>query len=551
MTNIKFYISVKNCNSAIESMNALKALQDEIEALMSKRTKDYLEGSTLPLVITMIANPDEADKQQAQKCNDKLWCIVSPEIETDPNLYFFFSSLGKLNVPTLFTGLLLALGIQEYAPRRSTENLPAGEKAAEDDDRPTFKLEKPKWGFDEVLLTDDTRFRILRALAIIENKELIFSTWGYGKTDKSTKSIICFYGAPGTGKTMTAHAIASQLKKPLVHSSYAEIESKWVGEGAKNLHAIFQFAEENDAVLFFDEADSFLSNRITETQGSSDKHYNRMSNELFQLLEDFNGCVVFSTNLLTDVDDAFKSRIIDSIRFELPDAEARGKLIMQMLPENFPLTHPLSEEQIKEIAELADGFSGRDIRKSMLISLAGASIRQKEEGVTVFDFSDVIAGFQEVCDYKKKMDAAAGIIPTEEVEGLLTRQKKKENLVDLAIYGMHSDGVLHEKEVTLIKDYARTLLGADLEAPIDLPTKPLQEICKEAQEGGYAAEALDAALRVVAIDGELAEGELHFINEIIPTLGFESSRKEIIDYAGHLTGLNKEWNKLNINNHTV
>ena len=87
-------------------------------------------------------------------------------------------------------------------------------------------------------------------------------------------------------------------------ASYASIESKWVGEGPKNLRRIFSDAEEQDAILFFDEADSFLSKRVSNAETGSDKHYNRRSNEMFQLLESYNGIVIFATNLVSDFDTA-------------------------------------------------------------------------------------------------------------------------------------------------------------------------------------------------------------------------------------------------------
>lgn len=543
--NVKFFNSVNNCNSAIEASIALESVQKEITSLLNGRVKDYLKGSPLSLAITIIANPDEVELSNAHKHNDKIWSILSEELSSDPNLYAFRNRLGSINVPVLFKNVLIALGIEQYVS--SVKSSISSKDYDDDEERPVFKLKKPKWKLEDVLLDDEIKFRILRALSIIENRNLIFDEWGFGKIDKSTKSILCFYGAPGTGKTMTAEAIASYLKKPIVHSSYAEIESKWVGEGAKNLHAIFEFAEKNDAVLFFDEADSFLSSRIKSTEGSSDKHYNRMSNELFQLLEDFNGCVVFSTNLLTDVDDAFKSRIIDSIKFELPDSETRVKLIKLLIPANFPLENDISDEQFMSISEIADGFSGRDIRKSILLSLAGASIKKVQEGVQSFGYDDIAAGFVEVSDYKKKMLGEEGFIPVEDVEEVIAKQKKNENLVDLAIYGMYSDGVLHDTEIELIKEYSKALLGSSIEEPIELPSKSIQNICIDAINNNYANEALDVALRVIAADGNFEDGERKFITEIVDLLKFDAAVDDIIEYGKHLTEVNNHWISLSQN----
>jgi len=542
--NVKFFNSINNCNSAIEASIAMEKVQKEITSLLNSRVKDYLKGSPISLAVTIIANPDDGELFKAHKHNEKIWSVLSDELASDPNLYAFRNRLGSIDIPPVFKRLLIALGIEQYTPASKSTSSNDG-NSDDDDDRPVFKLKEPKWNLDDVILDEVTRLRILRALSIIENQSIIFDEWGFRDIDKSTKSIICFYGAPGTGKTRTAEAIASYLKKTIVHSSYAEIESKWVGEGAKNLHAIFQFAEENNAVLFFDEADSFLSSRIKSTEGSSDKHYNRMSNELFQLLEDFNGCVVFSTNLLTDVDDAFKSRIIDSIKFELPDATTRVKLIKLHIPSKFPLSEEITDEQYMTIAEIADGFSGRDIRKSVLLSLAGASLKKVKEGVNSFGYDDIVSGFIEVSEYKKNMLGEEGVIPIEEVENVIANQKKNENLVDLAIYSMYSDGVLHSSEIQLIKEYSKALLGASVNEPIELPSKSLQNICIDAVNHNYAEEALDVALRVIAADGDFADGESHFITELAKLLKFDTSIEKIIEYGKHLTEVNRQWIALN------
>lgn len=542
--NVKFFNSVNNCSSAIEASIALETVQKQISSLLNSKVKDYLKGSPLSLAITIIANPNEDQLLNAHKHNDKVWSVLSDELSSDPNLYAFRNRLGSIDIPSIFKGVLIALGLSQFIPDSQSKSRNNDD---DDDEKPVFTLKNPKWTLDDVILGDETKSQILRALSIIENKDLIFQEWGFEKVDKSTKSIICFYGAPGTGKTRTAEAIAAYLKKPIVHSSYAEIESKWVGEGAKNLHAIFEFAETNDAVLFFDEADSFLSSRIKSTEGSSDKHYNRMSNELFQLLEDFNGCVVFSTNLLTDVDEAFKSRIIDSIKFELPDVETRIKLIKLHIPDKFPISEEISEEQYIHIAEIADGFSGRDIRKSILLSLAGASLKKVRDGIQSFGYDDIVAGFIEVSDYKKAMLGEEGFIPVNEVEDIIAKQKKNENLVDLAIYAMYSDGLLHESEIQLIKEYSNALLGSPVEEPIELPSKSIQNICMDAINNNYTNEALDVVLRVIAADGYFDDRESQFISDVVSFLKLNASIKNIIEYGKHLSEVNNQWIKLSKN----
>lgn len=128
---------------------------------------------------------------------------------------------------------------------------------------PTFFPVEPRYCFDQIILPDKLIGQIKEALNIIQYQDLIYNQWGFSEVDSIPKSILNFYGPPGTGKTMCAHAIAKAINKKLLALNYAEIESKYVGEAPKNLQAAFDVAKNNDCVLFFDEADSFLGKRIT------------------------------------------------------------------------------------------------------------------------------------------------------------------------------------------------------------------------------------------------------------------------------------------------
>lgn len=127
-----------------------------------------------------------------------------------------------------------------------------------------YQLTEPIYSFDDVILDEKIRKEIDHILALVKYRKLLYESWNLKSVFPIQKSIsINLYGASGTGKTMTAHAIASLLSKKVLMVSYAEIESKFVGETSKNLVALFDFAEESGAVLVFDEADALLSKRVT------------------------------------------------------------------------------------------------------------------------------------------------------------------------------------------------------------------------------------------------------------------------------------------------
>lgn len=293
----------------------------------------------------------------------------------------------KLKVDFSECSLLLTLKFRKIdsAFQQVKENTPDEKKA--DDGLPTFLPQSPRYSFDQVILPDETRKRIYNDLNTIKHQDLIYNQWGFAEVDPKPKSILNFFGPPGTGKTMCAHAIAKMLEKPLLALNYSEIESKYVGDAAKNLKKAFDTASDLNAVMFFDEADSFLGKRIENVNHGSDQALNSLRSQMLILLEEFEGVVLFATNLVTNFDKAFESRILDHIKLDLPNREARADIINKMLPKKLPMEHQLTQEELLEASDLIDGFAGREIKGAILTMLLDKA--GKEEVSPLFSFEDL------------------------------------------------------------------------------------------------------------------------------------------------------------------
>jgi len=170
---------------------------------------------------------------------------------------------------------------------------------------------------------------------------------------------------------MSAHAIANEINKKILTVNYADVESKFVGEAPKNLISVFEIAKSQDAVLFFDEADSFLGKRITNVGSSSDQSVNSLRSQMLILLESYDITIIFATNLNENYDKAFNSRILTNIKFELPDISLRKQTITKLIPANAPIQKGLlgDDKLISKLANLSDGFSYRDLKNTILASL--------------------------------------------------------------------------------------------------------------------------------------------------------------------------------------
>jgi AAA+ superfamily predicted ATPase len=264
----------------------------------------------------------------------------------------------------------------------------------------SFIPTNPIHDFSQIILSQEIKDEIFDALNVINFQSLIYHDWGFEEVDPIPKSVLNFYGPPGTGKTMCAHAIAKKMGKKLLALNYAEIESKYVGEAPKNLMKAFETAKQNDCILFFDEADSFLGKRIQNVTHGSEQALNSLRSQMLILLEEFNGIVLFATNLVTNFDKAFESRILKHIKFELPNQEARCEIINKMLPQKLPLQHKFTDDEFTELSKVCEGFSGREIKGAILETLLNKASTEQENAV--FTFDDFNKSFLKKAESKKQ-----------------------------------------------------------------------------------------------------------------------------------------------------
>ena len=261
------------------------------------------------------------------------------------------------------------------------------------DRRGVIEAIEPRRTFRDVVLPPRTVRQLDDALTQVHSHELIFHEWGLGERHPTgTALAFNFAGPSGTGKTICAEAIAHHLGKRLLLVRYAELESMWVGETPKNVAAIFRMAREEDAVLFFDEADAVAARRSTDVSHSAQRESNTTVNVLLQELERFDGIVIFATNLAANFDPAFERRIRTHVLFELPDAAEREAIWRVQLHERTPLAPDV------DFGELADRFalSGGDIRNAVLKAALSAAAEDLPDGQKRIHQRHFIAGVEEV-----------------------------------------------------------------------------------------------------------------------------------------------------------
>jgi SpoVK/Ycf46/Vps4 family AAA+-type ATPase len=255
----------------------------------------------------------------------------------------------------------------------------------------TNYLREPKYTLNDVILPENTKKQVELILAEMEYQNLIYQEWGMAEKHKLDKALsINFSGLPGTGKTLTAEALAYELKLKILDVPYEQIESKFVGETPKNIRAAFDFATESNAVLFFDEADSFLGKRLENVTQATDTAVNLTRSVMIKQLSAYQGIVIFATNLIRNYDPAFISRIRWKVQFNLPTEEARSLIWQVQIPDKLPLDDSVD---FVELAKRFDGISGRDIKNAVLQGVVAAAREDKakhEKRVTQAHLTEAI-----------------------------------------------------------------------------------------------------------------------------------------------------------------
>jgi ATPase family associated with various cellular activities (AAA)/Winged helix domain, variant len=160
-----------------------------------------------------------------------------------------------------------------------------------------------------------------------------------------------FWGPSGTGKTMAAGVVASTLQRPLYKVDLSNVASKWIGETEKHLAVLFDEAEQNNGILFFDEADSVFGKRTT-IESSHDKNANMGVSYLLQRMESFQGTMILATNFKGNLDAAFLRRIQLSVEFPQPGPEERLLLWQATWAEELPIEAGLNLKTIADKFEL-------------------------------------------------------------------------------------------------------------------------------------------------------------------------------------------------------
>lgn len=276
------------------------------------------------------------------------------------------------------------------------------------DEKVSFKEKDPRWDIDEIILDQATREEIGDIIYFCQHQKELIEKYELDNFLKGRASVgINLYGEPGTGKSITAEAIAKALGKKVIEVNYSEVQSDKWGGTEKQLSALFEQAEANGSVIFMDEADGLMSKR--QSEGANSETNNQIKSHLLTLIERSNVFIVYATNLFQNLDRAFFRRILFHVKFPMPKKEELVRLWkLHLGGKNIP-KHAI-EFSYETLADVSDGIiAGGDIKNiTMKLCVKHAVGRINE--LT----NDVVKG--EIDKYLRSLDDNKGMQKEEQLK---------------------------------------------------------------------------------------------------------------------------------------
>ena len=266
-------------------------------------------------------------------------------------------------------------------------------------------VEVPEVSWDEVGGLNEVKDRLKESVEWPLTKPELFEHFGI----KPPRGIVLF-GAPGTGKTLLAKAIANEAQANFISIKGPELISKWVGESERAIREIFKKAKQSaPSIIFLDEFESIASMRSGGSASEGSDVSNRVVNQLLASMdgvESLDGVIIVAaTNRPEMIDPA----LLRSGRFERvlhvppPDTGAR-EVIFNIHSEGMPL----SKFSFKDILTGMDGLTGADI-EAVCREAALICMRAGKKRVTKTHFEEAISRVRptvtpDMLDYYQKME---------------------------------------------------------------------------------------------------------------------------------------------------
>ena len=208
------------------------------------------------------------------------------------------------------------------------------------------QLIETQLNWNDLVLNTKTIKEIKEIETWLKFNEILLHEWNMKSKIKPGYRVM-FYGAPGTGKTLTASLLGKYTQKDVYRIDLSMIISKYIGDTEKNLSSLFDKAADKDWILFFDEADAIFGKR-TNVRDAHDKYANQEVSYLLQRIENHPGLVILASNFKSNIDTAFTRRFQSIIEFEVPSFSERLQLWENNLPKGIKIAEDVNLNELSK-----------------------------------------------------------------------------------------------------------------------------------------------------------------------------------------------------------
>jgi SpoVK/Ycf46/Vps4 family AAA+-type ATPase len=369
-------------------------------------------------------------------------------------------------------------------------------------------VEEPRARFEQVVLNSRDKERIRSVIERHDHYLECRREWGFDDIITYGKgALMLFYGKPGTGKTMMAHAVADEMGMRVLNVDIPTFINHY--DAQRFLPALFREAKMQNAVLFFDECEALFATRASG---------NPLMTMLLTEIERFEGVAILATNLPQQLDEALARRILVRVNFPEPDRLARRDIWEKHLPDAAPVADDVDLDALAERFEMTGGY----IKNAVLMAVADAVHRGGEDRKITMDALTRAAHEQ--------------IAPPDEKEAPITIAKARLEDVVLAEPQRQAVDALiaaARNRRTLLEDWPvghRMSYAAGVAALLWGPSGTGKSLCAEA-----IADALNRPMRLVSVAG--SERPDHLRHEL--NRAFEDAREHnavlVIDHVDQIS----------------
>jgi SpoVK/Ycf46/Vps4 family AAA+-type ATPase len=219
-----------------------------------------------------------------------------------------------------------------------------------------YDTSAPRTDLSSVILSRDNQRAVTEFLEEWTHKESLL------KHGLMPANRMLFYGAPGTGKTKLANALATSLGYPMISVFLDELISSYLGRTGKNIREVFELASRGNVIIFLDEIDAIAKHRgDVQDTGELKRAVTVFLQNIDRLPAD--SIVIGATNHEELLDKAIWRRFPIRLNLDLPDLEARSRLYELFLGDE---AQNISVELLSKLSEGCSGSAIEDIARNML-----------------------------------------------------------------------------------------------------------------------------------------------------------------------------------------